>query len=187
VYLPARGATGGMIELRSSLPAAQAIATVRQVARQVDPLATPYDIEPFGASIDRVLAEQRLFARLSGIFAAIGALLAGIGIYGMMAGSVAERRKEFGIRLALGARASAVPALVIRTSIVLSVVGVLAGLAAAAGLRRFVEARLYGVTPLDPLTIGAAVSAIIVLSVIASLVPAIRASRVDPVQSLRVE
>jgi ABC-type antimicrobial peptide transport system permease subunit len=175
------------MQVRSALPPAQTIATIRQVARSLDPVVMPYNVEPFTASIDRVLAEQRLFARLSTIFAAIGALLAGIGIYGMMAGSVAERRKEFGIRLALGARGSSVLALVMRGSFALSIVGIALGIGAAAGLRRVVETRLYGVRPLDPLTIAVAVTAILAISIVASLVPGLRAARVDPVRSLRVE
>lgn len=186
-YLPAHGMSWGMIQLRSALPSAVTVATVREVARALDPVVMPYDVEPFGASLDRVLAEQRLFARTTGIFAAVAAVLAGIGIYGMMAGAVAERRKEFGIRLALGARAGSVLALVLRPALMLAVVGLLLGLGGAAALRRVVEARLYGVTPLDPLTIGMAVFSILILSVVASLIPALRAARVDPVGSLRVD
>jgi len=186
-YLPASRPTWGTMQVRSALPPAQTIATIRQVARSLDPVVMPYNVEPFTASIDRILAEQRLFARLSTIFAAIGALLAGIGIYGMMAGSVAERRKEFGIRLALGARGSSVLALVLRGSFALSIVGIALGIGAAAGLRRVVETRLYGVKSLDPLTIAVAVTAILAISIVASLVPGLRAARVDPVRSLRVE
>lgn len=186
-YLPAHGMSWGMIQLRSALPSAVTVATVREVARALDPVVMPYDVEPFGASLDRVLAEQRLFARTTGIFAAVAAVLAGIGIYGMMAGAVAERRKEFGIRLALGARAGSVLALVLRPALMLAVIGLLLGLGGAAAFRRVVEARLYGVTPLDPLTIGVAVFSILVLSVVASLIPALRAARVDPVRSLRVD
>ena len=177
----------GTIQVRSSLPTAQAIETIRQVARSVDPLVMPYGVEPFGASVDRVLAEQRLFAKLSAVFATIGALLAAIGIYGMMAGAVSERRKEFGIRLALGAEGSRVLLLVLRSSLIVAACGVVAGLAAAVGLRRFIESRLYGVTPLDPLTLAAAVGGIVALAIAATMIPALRASRVDPVRSLRVD
>ena len=105
----------------------------------------------------------------------------------MMSGSVSERRREFGIRLALGARAVSVLNLVIRTSVLLAVLGVMLGLVAASVLTRIVAARLYGVTPFDPITLATASLAIVGLSVVASLVPAIRASQVDPVRSLRVE
>ena len=187
VYMPAVNPTWGTIQVRSTLPETQVISTIREVARGVHPVVVPHDIEAFGASVDRALSEQRLFAKASAIFAAVAALLAGIGIYGMMAGAVTERRKEFGIRLALGARGSSVLALVFRSALVLASVGLAAGLAGAFALRRLVEARLYGVTPLDPLTITATATAILLLSVAASLVPALRAAQVDPVRSLRVE
>jgi putative ABC transport system permease protein len=177
----------GTIQVRSALPTTQAIATIRQVARKVDPLVMPYGVEPFGASVDRVLTEQRLFAKLSAVFAAIGALLAAIGIYGMMAGAVSERRKEFGIRLALGAGSSRVLSLVLRNALALAAIGVVIGLGSATGLRRFVASRLYGVSPLDPLTLGLAVAGMLALATAATLIPALRAARVDPVRSLRVD
>ena len=186
-YSPAYQVAWGTIQVRSALPVGASIVMVREIARSVDPLVTPYDIEPFGASIDRVLSEQRLFARLSGLFAAVAALLAGIGIYGMMAGAVSERRREFGIRLALGARAASLIRMVVRTSVALAVAGVVLGLLASAAVTSLVSARLYGVTAFDPGTLAAASGAIVALSVIASLVPALRAARIDPVRSLRVD
>jgi predicted permease len=186
-YVPAVDPTWGTIQVRSPLPEAQVIAAVREVARGIDPVVAPHEIEGFDATVDRALSEQRLFARTTGIFAAVASMLAGIGIYGMMAGAVAERRKEFGIRLALGAKGRSVLTLVLRSAMTLAAIGLVTGLGGAAALRRVVEARLYGVTPLDPLTIGVAVLAILLLSVIASLVPALRAAHVDPVRSLRVE
>lgn len=186
-YVPAVNPTWGTIQVRSPLPEAQVIAAVREVARGIDPVVAPHDVEGFGAAVDRALSEQRLFARATGIFAAVAAMLAGIGIYGMMAGAVAERRKEFGIRLALGAKGRSVLALVLRSAMTLAAIGLVTGLGGAAALRRVVEARLYGVTPLDPTTIAVAVLAVLLLSAMAGLVPALRAARVDPVRSLRVD
>ena len=100
---------------------------------------------------------------------------------------MAERRKEFGIRLALGAGAGSVLGLVMRSAAMLSAMGLLLGMAGAAALRRVLESRLFGVNGLDPVTVGATVAAIVVLTIVASLVPAIRAARVDPVRSLRVD
>ena len=185
-YVPANDATWGAIQVRSSLPAQQTIAAIREVSRAVDPVVAPHDVETFGALVDRALSEQRLFARVSSLFAGIAALLAAMGIYGMMAGAVSERRKEFGIRLALGAPALSVLAMVMRTAVLLGAAGIVAGLGGAAALRRVVEARLYGVTALDPATVIAAALAVIVLTIAASLVPAVRAARVDPVKSLRI-
>ena len=177
----------GHVVVRSTLPATQVSSTVREVLRSVDPAFTPPLVEPLGAMIDRTLAEQRLFARLSTVFAIVAALLAGIGIYAMMAGAVTERRREFGIRLALGAAAASVLRLVVRSAVVFGLAGVTAGLAAALAVRQLIESRLFGISALDPLTLAAAGLAIVLLCVIASLVPALRASRIDPVRSLRVE
>lgn len=186
-YKPAVDPTWGTIQVRSSMPHAQVIATIRDVARRIDPVIAPHDVEAFSASVDRALSEQRLFARTSGIFAAVAAILAGIGIYGMMAGAVAERRKEFGIRLALGAKAGSVLVLVMRSAAVLSAIGLALGVGGAAALRRMIESRLFGVSGFDPLTIAATVVAIALLTILASLVPALRAATVDPVRSLRVD
>ena len=186
-YTPASDPTWGTIQVPSALPPAQAIAAIRDVARGSDPVVAPHDVETFESSVDRALTEQRLFARVSGIFAAVGALLAAIGIYGMMAAAIAERRKEFGIRLALGASTRAVVRMVLRAAFTRAAVGLLFGVAAAAAARRLFEARLYGVSGFDPVAVAAAITCILVLSVAASLVPALRASRVDPVRSLRTE
>lgn len=179
--------TWGHVVARSSLPPAQVAATARDVMRAVDPAFTPPLVESFETMIDRTLAEQRLLARLSRLFAAVAALLAGIGIYAMMAGAVAERRREFGIRLALGAAGPAILRLVLRSAVTLGLAGVVAGLAGAVAVRRAVESRLFGVSAFDPPTLAAAGLAIICLCVVASLVPAVRAARTDPVRSLRVE
>jgi predicted permease len=91
----------GSVAVRSSRPFAETAAAIRAAARDLDPSLPPSDLEPMRAGLDRVISEQRLLARASGIFAAIAALLAAVGVYGMMAGTVAERRRELGIRLAL--------------------------------------------------------------------------------------
>ncbi len=173
--------------MRSSLPPEQTAAAVRSVTKSIDPAFTPPRIESFAAMIDGVLSEQRLFAKLSGLFAAVAALLAAIGIYAMMAGAVAERRRDFGIRLAVGARHTTVARLVLRQAVVLGGIGVVAGVAAATGLRQIVESRLFGVSSGDPLTLAAAGVAIVSLCLAASLVPALRAASVDPLAALRHE
>ena len=186
VYTPAKP-VWGTIQVRSGLPNEQVIAAIRQIAHQIDPVVSPHTIEPFDAAVDRAIAEQRLFARVSVIFGAIGAALAGIGIYAMMAGAVAERRREFGIRLALGARGGAVVALVLRSVLGLTAFGLIAGIAGAYAARTTIESRLFGVTPMDSPTMVLTIVAVITVGILAALIPALRAARVDPVQSLRVE
>jgi putative ABC transport system permease protein len=186
LYLPG-SVVWGSVSVRSTMPFAQTAAAIRQVARTLDPSLPPYDVEPMSAALDRVISEQRLFARLSGLFAGLAALLAAVGIYGMMAGAVAERRREFGIRLALGARARSVLTLVLRGALPIAGAGVVAGLAGSIALGEAIESRLYGVQASDPGTRIVVAAALIGLAFVASLVPALRASRIDPVQSLRAE
>jgi len=147
----------------------------------------PYDIEPFAASVDRALAEPRVLARLSVVFALVAAVLAGIGIYGMMACAVGERMREFGIRLALGAGAERLLSLVLRSAFAVTGAGVAIGIAAAAAVTRVFESRLYGVTRHDPASVAAGCAALLLVALAASVLPALRASRVDPVRSLRVD
>jgi len=186
LYLPGT-IVWGSVNVRSSMPLAQAIAAIRDVARAIDPALPPYDVEPMAMGVDRVIAEQRLFARLSALFAMVAVLLATVGVYGMMAGAVAERRREFGIRLALGAAANSVIALVLRGALSPAAAGMLAGLAGSLALRRVFESRLFGIPAWDPVTLLAVSASIVALAIGASLVPALRAARVDPVQSLRAE
>jgi putative ABC transport system permease protein len=179
--------TWGSIVVRSSLPAAQTSAAVRSVVRSMDAAITPPLVEGYDAAIDRVLSEQRLFSRLSTAFAAVAALLAAIGIYGMMAYSVGERMREFGIRMALGARAASLLTLVVGSAVTVTAVGMAAGAGAAMLLSRVLESRLYGVSGHDPVTLSAACAILLALSMLAALVPALRATRADPVRSLRVD
>ena len=123
--------------------------------------------------------------RCFGLFAAIAATLAAIGIYGVIAYSVAQRRREIGIRMALGARRVQVLGLVLRQSLLLTAIGILTGIAGAAMVARYLESMLFGLTPLDPATwIGVSVPFAIVAAV-AAYVPARRATAIDPVRALR--
>jgi predicted permease len=186
MYRPGQSVWGS-VAVRSTRPFADTAAAVRAVARQIDPSLPPYDLEPMAAGLDRVIAEQRLMARLSAVFAITAALLAAIGIYGMMAGVVAERRREFGIRLALGAPPLAVLNAVLASAVRIGFAGVVIGLAIAALATRAVESRLYSVGRFDPLTLSVACAGLLALVIAASLLPARRAMRVDPMRSLRVD
>jgi ABC-type antimicrobial peptide transport system permease subunit len=128
-----------------------------------------------------------LLARFSAVFALVGGLLAAIGVYGMMACAVGERMREFGIRLALGARAGRLLRLVLVSAARVTAAGVALGAAAAVVLTGGLESRLYGVTRHDPLTLLGTCGLLFVLSVLASLLPALRATRADPVRALRVD
>ena len=187
LYRAAGRSTWGVVHVRSAGPLSETVATIRRVGREIAPALPPYDIEPLSASVDRVLTEERLLARVSVVFAAVAALLAAVGIYGMMACAVGERMREFGIRLALGARSVRLLGLVLRSAVTVTAMGLAAGVAVAAAATRLLESRLYGVARLDPSTIAAGCAFLVTIALLASALPALRASRVDPVKSLRVE
>ena len=125
---------------------------------------------------------------MGGISAGGMALVLGvIGIYGVIAYTVAQRRREVGIRLALGAEPGVVMRMFVKYGLVLSGIGAVAGIAAAAGLSRLMSRLLFGVTPLDPVTYAAVPCVLIAAAMLASYVPARRAASVDPIRDLRAE
>ena len=186
MYMPNLGVWGS-VAVRSSLSVTSTAAAIRAVARDVEPLLPPHDLEPMASGLDRVISEQRLLARFSAVFAVIGGLLAAIGVYGMMACAVGERMREFGIRLALGARAGRLLRLVLASAARVTAAGVTLGVGGAMVATRGLESRLYGVTRHDTLTLLGAGALLFLLAVLASLLPALRATRADPVRALRVD
>jgi putative ABC transport system permease protein len=142
-------------------------------------------------TLDEVAAEAtaqpRFRAEVVGTFAAIALVLASVGLFGVLAYAVNQRAREFGIRVALGARSNDVLRLVISGALRMTAAGVVIGLAAAAGLTRFLGALLFSVTPLDPATFAATTATLAIAATIACVVPAWRAARVDPVVALREE
>jgi ABC-type antimicrobial peptide transport system permease subunit len=128
-----------------------------------------------------------MYAVLLGTFAAVGVVLAAIGIYGVLAYSVAQRTREIGIRMALGAQPSAVMRLVLGQSFVLTAIGIALGVAGAGLVTRYLKGMLFGLTPLDPMTFVAVSFLFAAVAAIASFVPAHRATTVNPVVALRAE
>ncbi|HEX5438076.1 MAG TPA: ABC transporter permease [Gemmatimonadaceae bacterium] len=173
--------------VRTRIPAAQVIQQIRGQVRALDPNVAVAYAEPLTDVIDRALFPQRVAARLIGIFGFVGLLLAAIGIYGVLAYHVAQRTREFGIRLALGARGGDVVRSVMRRGALLIVMGIAVGLLAAAAVTRLVSGLLYGISPLDPVTFVVAPLVLIVVALVACWIPARRATRVDPVSALRAE
>jgi len=137
--------------------------------------------------IDASVGQRKLSMILLGLFSGIALLLASIGIYGVMSYSVAQRSRELGIRMALGAERGRVLRLVVGQGMWLAVLGVVIGLVAAFALTRFLASQLYQVGATDPATFGIVAGLLIGVALLASLVPALRATRVDPVVALRDE
>jgi putative ABC transport system permease protein len=137
--------------------------------------------------LESSLGQRRLSMILLGAFSAIAMLLASIGIYGVLAYSVTQRSRELGIRMALGAARGRVLRLVIGQGMALAGIGIGVGLVGAFALTRLLASQLYSVTPTDPLTFTAVSLLLASIALVATLVPALRATRVDPVVALREE
>jgi putative ABC transport system permease protein len=133
------------------------------------------------------VARQRFYAVMLSVFASIAAILAAIGIYGVLAYGVAQRTREIGIRMALGAQRTQVLALVLRTGVTLSACGIALGLAGAAAAARILQGMLFGITPLDPATFVVVSLLFSLVAMVACYVPARRATAVDPMVALRSE
>ena len=143
------------------------------------------DIAPMTAVIGASVAERRFTMLLLTAFAAVAVALAAIGIYGVLAYVVGQRTQEIGVRLAIGATPANVVTLFVREGAVLTLAGVVCGLAGALALTRALSTLLFGVTTTDPATFAAVAGALALVALVASYVPARRAARVDPVTALR--
>ncbi|MDH4067130.1 MAG: FtsX-like permease family protein, partial [Acidobacteriota bacterium] len=160
---------------------------VQQAVWSVDPLQPITAVFTFDDAVSRALSQPRLLTVLLGGFGLVGLLLGAIGVYGLLAAAVNEQRREFGVRLALGASPGQVLAAVVRRGIGVTLAGVVIGLAGAVGLTRFMGAVLYGVEPVDPLTFGSMALVLVVVAALASWLPARRAAAMDPAETLRAE
>jgi ABC-type antimicrobial peptide transport system permease subunit len=136
---------------------------------------------------DNNISQERILTTLCGFFSGLALLLAAVGLYGVMAQSVARRVREIGIRMALGARAGEVLWLILREVTVMVGIGALIGLPAALALTRLVTTYLFGLTPQDPVSIVGSVLALLAVTALAGFIPARRATRVDPMIALRYE
>jgi putative ABC transport system permease protein len=163
------------------------IPLLRAIVRELDPQAVLFNVAPMTDVVANTVARPRLYAVLFGIFATTGVVLAVIGIYGVLAFTVTQRTNEIGIRMALGARPMEVMALVLRQSLAVTTAGILIGVGCAAGVTRFLEGMLFGLTPLDARTFVGVSLLFALVAALASSVPACRATRVDPVVALRRE
>jgi predicted permease len=163
------------------------IPNIRAIVRRLDRQAALFNIAPMEQLVTTTIAQPRMYTMLLSIFAGIGATLAVIGIYGVMAYRVTQRTREIGIRMALGARRAQVLALVLRKGVTLTIIGIAVGLVGAAAATRFLQGMLFGITPLDARTFAAVSLLFGLVAMLASYVPARRATKVDPIVALRSE
>jgi putative ABC transport system permease protein len=162
-------------------------AAVRGAIREVDPDQPLYDVRPMTEVVKRTLIGERLNVVLVGSFAALGLLLASIGLYGVVAHLTARRSREFGVRLAVGATPGRLLAMVLRQSLGRAAIGLAVGLVLAAAMSRFLGGMIHGVTAFDPVTYGGVAILLLLVAIAASYVPARRASKTDPMSALRCE
>jgi predicted permease len=180
-------AGGAVNYVRTTTQPDAAFGAIRQIVRQLDTNLPIYNLRTMEHQVDQSLLNDRLIATLSTAFGALATILAVIGLYGVMAYTVARRTREIGVRMALGAVPADVVWLVMREVLALVGSGLVLGLVGAWGLSRFVGSQLYGVTGSDPATVAGACIVLAAVAALAGYIPARRATRVNPVLALRYE
>lgn len=178
---------GNTLVVRSSGNTADVLSAVRSSIGSIDPDVAFYNVRTMKQQVDESEAQPRLRSALLAVFSIAALILASLGIYGVIACSVAERKKEIGIRVALGAQPSEVRSMVIGQGLKLTAIGLALGLAGAVGATRLIEGFLFGVTAIDPVSYLGTCVVFIGVAIVASYLPARRAMRVDPIASLREE
>jgi ABC-type antimicrobial peptide transport system permease subunit len=162
--------------------------SIAAAARNSDPAVPVVSrVQKMEFQIEESLGRERMMAVLLSVFGGLATAVAAIGLYGLLAYAIARRTREIGVRIAIGATSTQVAWLALKDSIILMAVGVLTGISIYFALSQFVRAQLYGVSPKDPAAIATAGAVLTIAAAIATLVPAWRAVRVDPIQALRYE
>ncbi|HKF53300.1 MAG TPA: ABC transporter permease [Candidatus Acidoferrales bacterium] len=189
VYSPLWRADLGQayIAVLTSLSSARIVPEIRSAVASIDPTLAVADIQTMDERVSDASALRRFQTSLFGVFAAVALFLAAIGLYGVMAYSVKQRTPEIGIRLALGAQPSSVMKLIVRQGMILTVLGIVIGVAVAFTLTRLLASLLYGIAPTDPATFILVSAVLLGVSLLACYVPGRRAMRIEPIEALRYE
>ncbi len=177
----------GTFYVRSRSSSQAAVRSIRAAIARIDPALTVLSLRTIDDQLDRMLTNERMLAALAGGFAAVATLLAMIGLYGVLSFSAASRTREIGIRLALGAPRWSAGGLIIREAAVLALAGLAVAIPVSWALGRFVENQLFGVRPMDAISIAGAAAVLAIVCLAASAVPARRAGSVSPLETLRSE
>jgi predicted permease len=186
---PYRQSQGGQnnFYVRSALPADQVLRSIRGLMARIDPNLPVEELKTLPQQASDNVAIDRMISILAASFAVLATLLAAVGLYGVLAYSVAQRTREIGVRMALGASAGAVRTMVLRQVGTMTLIGGAIGIVAAIGLGRGAQSLLYELKGWDPFVIATSVVLLTLVALGAGLIPALRASRVDPMQALRYE
>ncbi|MGQ0732387.1 MAG: ABC transporter permease [Acidobacteriota bacterium] len=189
VYVPHTQLAIGVMSfvVRTDVEPTSLTKSLAQAVQAVDPELPVGQVQTMEEVVDATLARPRTVSVLLAAFALMALVLAGIGVYGVMAYAVSQRTQEIGVRMALGATAQSVRRLVLGQALRLVAGGVVAGLLAAVALTRVLESMLYETAPLDPATLAASAVLLVLVAALASYLPARRATRVDPLALLRAE
>ena len=189
VWVPHAQEAGQMLwfVVESKGAGAQGAAALRRGVRAIDPDIAVYEVRSMREQFRFALWVRRLFASMIGVFGVLALVIAAVGLYGVMAYNVAQRTREIGIRMALGAEASTVLRMVVGQAFRLTAIGIVIGLAVAFGVTRFMAATIQGVSPTDPPTYTAVTLLLACSGLIAAWVPAWRATRVNPMLALRAD
>ena len=187
VFVPNWGKNTAVFYVRTETPTSQGYSMLRDEVRRLDAAMPMYELKTLEGQLDETLLTDRLIAMLSAGFGFVATLLASIGLYGVMAFVVAQRRKELGIRIALGAQPAILVWLVMREVLLLLAIGLAVGVPAGLGLGRYVASQLYGIQAHDPFIASATIALLTAVSAAAGIIPAQRAGRVDPMLVLRME
>jgi len=178
------GFPGGVFYVRAR--SASAGSALQATVRQLDP-SVRAEVQTMDEQMDRALTNERLLAQLASAFASLAVVLVIVGVYGVMSFMVTRRTREIGIRIALGASSSSTTWLFVRETVVMLAVGIALAFAIVTGVGRLVESELFGVKPLDGMTIAAAALLVAVVSLAAIAMPIRRALSISPIEALRAE
>ncbi len=188
IFLPFNERSRGFaVMLRTTADPATLIKPATDLMRRRDAGVAVFAAQPLSVLVDGQLAASRFLTWLTGVFAATALVLAIIGLYGLLAYWVGQRTREIGVRAALGANRSQLMGLVVGQGLMLALIGVVTGGVAAAVLGRLVETQLYSVKALDIMSFGLTAGVMILTAFLASVLPALRALRIDPINALRGE